>query len=64
MEMHAVVRRSQRAVPDVRLLIIHFKSIALLLAAVSANWRDIQHAIPELNEGATLDGDVQVGDVV
>ncbi len=36
----------------------------LLLARVTANGADIDHAVAELDERAALDGDVQVGNVV
>lgn len=38
--------------------------VALLGRGVAANWRDVDHAVAELDEGAALDGDVEVGDVV
>jgi hypothetical protein len=36
------------------------KVISFLLAAVSADWGNIQHAIPKLHESAAFYGDVQV----
>lgn len=50
--------------PDASLEVILLKLIALLLAAIAADGRHVEHAIAELNEGAALYGDVQVSDVV
>ncbi len=50
--------------PDVGLLVILLKLISLFLAAISSYWRDIQHALSEFYEGAALDGDVQICQVV
>ena len=49
---------------DLGLLIILLKGIALIGASIPANGADIDHAIAELDEGAALDGDVEVGNVV
>ena len=46
----------RRLVCEVELL----KVIALLAAAVAPNRRDVEHTLAELDEGATLHGDVQV----
>ena len=48
------------AVLDVVLLV----RIALGGARVTADGRHVDHAVAELDKGAALDGDVQVGDVV
>mmetsp|Transcript_19058 Transcript_19058/g.32643 ORF Transcript_19058/g.32643 Transcript_19058/m.32643 type:complete len:201 (-) Transcript_19058:338-940(-) len=44
--------------------VILLKLITLLLTAVAPNRRHIQHAIPELHKGATLDRNVQVSHVM
>ena len=46
------------------LFVILLKIVPLLDAGVAANGRHINHAVAELDEGAALDGDVQVGDVM
>lgn len=40
------------------------KVVTLLVAGVTANGTDVDHAIAELDEGTTLDRDVEVGNVV
>jgi hypothetical protein len=45
---------------DVELLVV----VALFNRGVTADGRDIDHAVAELDEGTALDGNVQVGDVV
>ena len=40
------------------------KVVTLLVAGVTANRANVDHAIAELDEGTTLDGDVEVGNVV
>jgi hypothetical protein len=57
------MRPTTRA-PDVGLLVVLLKLVALLLAAVAADGRHVHHARAELDERAALDGDVQVRDVV
>ena len=44
-------------------LIILLELVALLLGAVAADGADVDHAVAELDEGAALDRDVEVGDV-
>lgn len=46
------------------LLVVFFVLVALGDARVAADGRDVDHAVAELDEGAALDGDVEVGDVV
>ncbi len=50
--------------PDPSLLIKLFEVIALFLAAVTPNRRHIEHAVPELDERAALDGNIQISDVM
>lgn len=40
------------------------KVVTLLVAGVTANRANVDHAIAELDEGTTLDGDVEIGNVV
>ena len=44
--------------PDVCFLVVLLKLISFFLAAISAYWRDIQHPLSELYEGASFDWDV------
>lgn len=46
------------------LLVIFLIVVPLLRARVPADGADVDHAVAELDKGAALDGDVQVGDVV
>jgi len=45
-------------------LVVGLKVVALLGGGVAADGRDVDHAVAVLDEGAALDGDVEVGDVV
>ena len=38
--------------------------VALFSGCVTADRRDVDHAVAELDKGTALDGDVEVGDVV
>lgn len=46
------------------LVIILLKLVAFLLGAIAADGRDVDKPRPVLDEGAALDGDVQICDVV
>jgi hypothetical protein len=65
----AVVRerlfqRAHHGGADVVLDVVLLVLVALLGGGVAADGRDVDHAVAELDEGAALDGDVEVGDVV
>lgn len=49
---------------DVVLDVVGLVVVALLDGGVTADGRDVDHAVAELDKGAALDGDVEVGDVV
>lgn len=49
---------------NLMLLIKRLIIVALLGARITADGGNIDHAVAELDEGAALDGDVEVGDVV
>lgn len=49
---------------DLVRLVVDLVGGALVVARVSANGADVDHAVAELDEGAALDGDVEVRDVV
>lgn len=50
--------------PDAAGQVIFFKLITLFLTAVASNGAHVEHAVAELDERATLDGDVKVSNVV
>ena len=62
--MNAIALGLCSCAPDARSEVKLLKLVPLLLAAVAADGGHVEHAITELDEGATLDGDVQVSDVV
>lgn len=45
-------------------IIVGLKVVALLDAGVATNGAHVDHAVAELDKGAALDGDVEVGNVV
>lgn len=49
---------------DLGVLVVGLKLVALLVAGVAADGADVDHAVAELDKGAALDGDVEVGNVV
>jgi hypothetical protein len=49
---------------DVVLDVVGLVVVAFLDRGVAANGRDVDHAVAELDKGAALDGDVEVGNVV
>lgn len=53
-----------KLLPHVVLLVELLVVVTLLHAGVPAHGADVDHAVAELDKGAPLDGDVQVGDVV
>ena len=56
--------RAQRAAWDLVLEVELLEVVTLLAAAVAPDGRDVEHAVTKLDECATLDGDVEVGNVV
>lgn len=46
------------------ILVKFFKVVPLLSAGVTADGADVDHAVAELDKGATLHGDVEVGNVM
>ncbi len=53
-----------KLLPHLGALVVRLKLVALLVARVAADGADVDHAVAELDEGAALDGDVEVGNVV
>ena len=49
---------------DASLLVKRLKGEALLGRGVTAHGADVDHAVAELDKGAALDGDLEVGNVV
>lgn len=60
----ALPQLSDKRLSNLRLLVVRLKLLALLDAGVSADGADVDHAVAELDKGAPLDGDVEIGDVV
>lgn len=59
-----LLENSNELLADLGVLIVGLKVVSLLGAGVSAHGADVDHAVTELDEGSSLDGDVQVGNVV
>ena len=49
--------------PDTGLLVVRLELVPLRGARVPAHGRDVDHAVPELDKGAPLDGDVEYFDL-
>lgn len=45
-------------------LVVGLEGVTLLVASVTADRADVDHAVAELDKGTALDGDVEVGNVV
>jgi hypothetical protein len=45
-------------------LVVLLVVVALLVGGVAADGGDVDHAVAEFDEGAALDGNVEVGNVV
>lgn len=60
----ALLEGSHKLLSDLGILVKLLKVVALLVAGVTANGADVDHAIAEFDKGTALDGDVEVGDVV
>lgn len=59
-----LLENSNELLSDLGILIVGLELVSLLGAGVSADGADVDHAVTELNKGSSLDGDVQVGNVV
>lgn len=59
-----LAERGNHRFADLGLLIVGFKIVTFLVARVTADGGDVDHAVAELNKRAALDGDVEVGNVV
>lgn len=53
-----------KLLPNLMLIVILVIIVSLLNTCISSNWADIDHAITILDERASLDGNIQVCDVV
>lgn len=60
----ALAQLADERLADLVDLVVGLVVVALLRARVPADRRHVDHAVAELDEGAALDGDVQVGNVV
>lgn len=59
-----LAERGDKRLADLGLLVVGLEVMTLLVAGVTTDRRDVDHAVAELDEGATLDGDIEVGNVV
>lgn len=59
-----LLQHGDKLLANLGVLVEGGESMSLLSRGVSANGTDVDHTGPELDEGAPLDGDVQVGNVV
>lgn len=59
-----LLENRNKLLSDLGLLVVGLKLVSLLCAGVPADGADVDHAVAELDERSSLDGDVQVGDVV
>lgn len=59
-----LLERLDKLDADLVHLVVGVEVLALLRRGVPADGRDVDHAVAELEEGTTLDGDLEVGDVV
>lgn len=60
----ALAQLLDKLLAHVVLLVVLLVVVALLDGGVAADGADVDHAVAELDKGAALDGDVEVGDVV
>ena len=60
----ALAQLGDKFLADLGLLVVLVEGEALGVGSVPADGADVDHAVAELNKGAALDGDVEVGDVV
>jgi hypothetical protein len=59
-----LLESSNKLLSNLCVLVVGLKLVSLLCAGVSADGADVDHAVAELDERSSLDGDVQVGNVV
>lgn len=59
-----LLENSNKLLSNLGLLVVGLKLVSLLGAGVSADGADVDHAVAELDKGSSLDGNVQVGNVV
>lgn len=59
-----LLEHSDKLFAHLGVLVVGLKLVALLVAGVTADGADVDHAVAELDKGAALDGDVEVGNVV
>lgn len=53
-----------KGLTDLGGLVVGLEVMTLLVAGVTANRADVHHAVAELDKGATLDGNIEIGNVV
>lgn len=55
-----ILQDSDKLFPNVSVLVILLEFTALLLGTVTSDWGYVEHALAEFDEGASLDGDVEI----
>jgi hypothetical protein len=60
----ALLEGGDKGLADLGGLVVGLEVVALLGGGVTADGADVDHAVAELDKGAALDRDVEVGDVV
>ena len=53
-----------KGLTDLGGLVVGLEVVTLLVAGVTANRADVHHAVAELDKGAALDGNIEIGNVV
>lgn len=59
-----LLQHSHELLPHLVLIVIRIERQPLLITSIPPHGRNINHAIPELDKSAPLDGDVQIRNVV
>jgi hypothetical protein len=60
----SLLEDSDELLADLGILVVLLKVVSFLCAGVTADGTDVDHAVTELDEGSTLDGNVEISDVV
>lgn len=60
----SLLENSDKLLPDLCVLVERLKVVSLLSAGVTTHGANVDHSIAEFNEGAALDGDVEISNVV
>jgi hypothetical protein len=60
----SLLEDSDKLLADLGILVVLLKVVSFLCAGVTANRADVDHAVAELDKGSTLDGNIEISDVV